>query len=906
MSSKKNKSKSKKASVEDASVVGKEGSHDSTSLQASGCDGGTRETTSCTSFTPSTSCTSFTVNDFIEKADDKTPKCCRSTLAQLSLNSMKSAGVSIGRPVLLTGPAGLQEVCLGWPVAAFPGGKVGLQKCAQSNLRVKSGDSVILHPVTGPVLQAEEVVLYNRSKDDTLETDEFKNVFLRTLVGNIILPGNVLSLSYFGRSCSLRVETVRGEDGVTLQRPDPPLGVGPDAEESSGMNSVLDSTSTDLSLQLSTLAVDDSHEATPGTPGAPGPVASTPRRPDPFHLLSSSPPPCAPSFDSQNVSTAAVSLEHSLSPEEAQQVSTAPSAGFRSSDTFYRFSYSTKVYVQSRAGQKDAEAQKSKITYGMIGGLRSQLDVIRETIELPLKRPELFSSYGIPPPRGVLLYGPPGTGKTMIGRAIANEVGAHMVVINGPEIMSKFYGETEARLRQIFTDASQRQPAIIFIDELDALCPKRDGAQNEVEKRVVATLLTLMDGIGSEGHSGQLLVLGATNRPQALDPALRRPGRFDKELEVGVPSSAERADILQKQLSLVACGATAEELSRLADAAHGYVGADLAAVCKEAGLHALKRALGGSHETASDQQLMGTVTVTLQDLQWAMSAVKPSAMREVAIDVPKVRWSDVGGMAEVKLKLKQAVEWPLRHPEAFTRMGIQPPKGVLLYGPPGCSKTMIAKALANESGLNFLAIKGPELLSKYVGESERAVREVFRKARAVAPSIVFFDEIDALASERGSSSGSGGVGDRVLAQLLTEMDGIEQLRDVTVLAATNRPDMIDKALMRPGRLDRIVYVPLPDAPTRREIFSLQFCNMPVAENVCVDDLATRTDKYSGAEITAVCREAALLALQEDIKAQHIDARHFESALNTVKPRIPDSLIQSYVGYQQQHSSFSFF
>lgn len=303
----------------------------------------------------------------------------------------------------------------------------------------------------------------------------------------------------------------------------------------------------------------------------------------------------------------------------------------------------------------------------------------------------------------------------------------------------------------------------------------------------------------------------------------------------------------------------------------------------------------------SDQQLRGKVLVTVQDLRWAMSVVKPSAMREVAIDVPKVRWSDIGGMEDVKLKLKQAVEWPLRHPEAFTRMGIQPPKGVLLYGPPGCSKTMIAKALANESGLNFLAIKGPELLSKYVGESERAVREVFRKARAVAPSIVFFDEIDALASERGSSSGSSGVGDRVLAQLLTEMDGIEQLRDVTVLAATNRPDMMDKALMRPGRLDRIVYVPLPDASTRREIFSLQFRSMPIAPDVSIEELVSKTNKYSGAEITAVCREAALLALQEDIKAQSVQARHFHQALITVQPRIPDSLVQSYVRYQQRHS-----
>ncbi|XP_038164476.1 ATPase family protein 2 homolog [Cyprinodon tularosa] len=852
MSSKKNKNKSKRVSEGDNSLIQND---ESCNLQTSGLDGGTCRTSNCNS---------LAVMDFIEKADDKTPRSCRWTLAQLSLNSMKSAGVCIGRPVLLTSPSGRQEVCLGWPVASFPGGKVGLQKSAQKNLGIKPGEAVMLHPVTGPVVQIEEVVLSNRSKDETLDADEFKNFFVRTLAGSIILPGNVVFLSYFGRSCSLRVETIRGEDGVTLQRPAAPLGAPPDTD-----SSVLNSTSADLSLQLSMLTVDD--DATPGTPGQPRPAASTPLRSAPLPSVSPPAAPLTPSSTSFNPSTAESAEE--ADPDDctgsghSEKTSTAPTAGFTCSDTFYCVTCSTKVRLSSRAGQRDSdedeEVPKSKVIYSMIGGLSSQLDAIRETIELPLKQPELFTNYGISPPRGVLLYGPPGTGKTMIARAIANELGAHMVVINGPEIISKFYGETEARLRQIFTDASQRQPAIIFIDELDALCPKREGAQNEVEKRVVASLLTLMDGIGSEGHSGQLLVLGATNRPQALDPALRRPGRFDKELEVGVPGSAERADILQKQLSMVPCSATAEELIQLADVAHGYVGADLAAVCKEAGWFTL----------ASSFQ---------------------------------VRWSDVGGMAEVKLKLKQAVEWPLRHPEAFTRMGIQPPKGVLLYGPPGCSKTMIAKALANESGLNFLAIKGPELLSKYVGESERAVREVFRKARAVAPSIVFFDEIDALASERGSSAGSSGVGDRVLAQLLTEMDGIEQLRDVTVLAATNRPDMIDKALMRPGRLDRIVFVPLPDAATRREIFSLQFRNMPVAENVSLDELVTRTNKYSGAEITAVCREAALLALQEDIKAEHIEARHFENALNTVKPRIPDSLIQSYISYQQQHSGLCFF
>uniref|UniRef100_A0A8C7UV27 AFG2 AAA ATPase homolog A n=1 Tax=Oncorhynchus mykiss TaxID=8022 RepID=A0A8C7UV27_ONCMY len=787
-------------------------------------------------------------------ADDKLSKRCRAFLVQLSINAMKSGNICIGRPVLLSSNTGQQEVCLAWPAASFPGGKVGLLKSTQNSLKVKPGDGVTVHPLTGPVLQAEEVLLSTRLKDDALNSEEFSNFFLRSLDGKIPLPGNSLSLTYFGRACSLRVEQVKGVDGLSLERPPPSPGLEPDPEDTSLMSSALrftsdlGSTSMDLSLQLSFLTIEEQA----GDPGEPGPAASTPCRP--FCVPCVPPtPPCNPQTSTEP-KEGSLSLEmdrSALSPEQTNTDKhlTTPPGGALSTDTFYCLSFSTKVKFRDRYKEaqeeqmEDTAAQRSKVTYSMIGGLSSQLNVIRETIELPLKHPELFSNYGITPPRGVLLYGPPGTGKTMIGRAIANEVGAHMTVINGPEIMSKFYGETEARLRQIFTEASQRQPAIIFIDELDALCPKREGAQNEVEKRVVASLLTLMDGIGSEGHSGQLLVLGATNRPHALDPALRRPGRFDKELEVGVPSAAERADILRKLLTSVPCRLTPDEVTQLADGAHGYVGADLAAVCKEAGLHALRHALGSGSQP-SDLQLMGTVTVTLQDLQWAMSEVKPSAMREVAIDVPKVRWSDVGGMEQVKLKLKQAVEWPLRHPEAFTRMGIQPPKGVLLYGPPGCSKTMIAKALANESGLNFLAIKGPELLSKYVGESERAVRELFRKARAVAPSIVFFDEIDALAGERGSSSGSGGVGDRVLAQLLTEMDGIEQLRDVTVLAATNRPDMIDK-------------------------------------------------------ITAVCREAALLALQEDIKAQLIMGRHFESALNTVKPRVPDSLIQSYINYQQQ-------
>uniref|UniRef100_A0A3B3T3P5 vesicle-fusing ATPase n=1 Tax=Paramormyrops kingsleyae TaxID=1676925 RepID=A0A3B3T3P5_9TELE len=749
--------------------------------------------------------------------DDKVPKKCRRFLVQLSLNSMKSASICIGRPVLLSSGSGKQEVCTAWPTAAFPGGKAGLQATTQRNLGVKSGDRVSIEPLTGPVLQADVVHLTSSA----VNTD--KAVGCKHY-GKIILPGNLLSLYFFGRPCSLRVDALTGVDGVTLEGAPP---CGPESEPLCSESLALDPDATDVSLQLSSLNIEDAD---------PGPIFSTPSKPQ---------SPSLDTYDNANSSDSSLPVPASPTEQaEGDRPCEVPPGGRESHDTFYFISTLTKIRFTKQPGQSEEDTSEApKVTYSMIGGLSNQLDIIREAIELPLKHPELFKSYGIPPPRGVLLYGPPGTGKTMIGRAIANEVGAHMTVINGPEIMSKYYGETEARLRQIFAEASQRRPAIIFIDELDALFPKREGAQNEVEKRVVASLLTLMDGIGSEDHNGQLLVLGATNRPHALDPALRRPGRFDKELEVGVPGSAGRADILRKQLSCVPCRLTEEELTALADAAHGYVGADLAAVCKEAGMLALRRVLGANPHLLDDHA-MDVVTITLEDLQLAMSVVKPSAMREVAIDVPRVQWSDIGGMGDVKLKLKQAVDWPLRHPEAFSRMGIQPPKGVLLYGPPGCSKTMIAKALANESGLNFLAIKGPELLSKYVGESERAVREVFRKARAVAPSIVFFDEIDALAVERGSSAASGGVADRVLAQLLTEMDGIEQLRDVTVLAATNRPDMIDK-------------------------------------------------------ISAVCREAALLALQDDIKAQSVTGRHFDGALAAVKPRIPDSLIQSYVRYQEQ-------
>ncbi|KFP83818.1 Spermatogenesis-associated protein 5, partial [Acanthisitta chloris] len=778
--------------------------------------------------------------------DDKVPRMLRRALAQLSLSSMKCAELCVGRPALLTSAEGRQEVCTAWPTTGFPGGKIGLSETTQKNLKVNPGDAVTVQPVTGAVIQAEEVDVKLRDKDATVNAEEMSVCLLRNLDGKIVLPGNLLAFTFYGKLCNIVVMKVKGADGaeLTAQGSAIPSDVlEPDLETSD-----LDTSALDLSFQLGKMDIGDSPEV---------PSMSTPSKPmdpvspvTPSSAVAISPQDCGQGDNTYNKGDGADFTDHlELAGKGSEGLPlTGRTGAISNTDSFYFISSRTKInFIDPRTSVAEDDGCKSRVTYDMIGGLSSQLRTIRETVELPLKQPELFKSYGIPPPRGVLLYGPPGTGKTMIAKAIANEVGAHVTVINGPEVISKFYGESESRLRQIFAEASLRRPSIIFIDELDALCPKREGAQNEVEKRVVASLLTLMDGIGSEGSEGQLVVLGATNRPQALDAALRRPGRFDREIEIGIPNAQDRLDILQKLLKKVPHYLTAAELAQLADSAHGYVGADLAALCKEAGLYALRRALG-KRPNLLDTEVAGSVMIAFNDFLQGMNDVRPSAMREVAIDVPKVSWSDIGGLEDVKLKLKQAVEWPLKHPESFIRMGIQPPKGVLLYGPPGCSKTMIAKALAHESGLNFLAVKGPELMNKYVGESERAVREIFRKARAVSPSILFFDEIDALAVERGNSSGAGNVADRVLAQLLTEMDGIEQLKDVTILAATNRPDMIDKALLRPGRIDRIIYVPLPDAATRGEIFRLHFQSMPVSDEVCLAELIEHTEKYSGAEV----------------------------------------------------------
>ncbi|PLJ77267.1 MAG: AAA family ATPase, partial [Thermofilum sp. NZ13] len=475
-----------------------------------------------------------------------------------------------------------------------------------------------------------------------------------------------------------------------------------------------------------------------------------------------------------------------------------------------------------------------RVTYDDIGDLEEAKQKIREMVELPLKHPELFKRLGIDPPKGILLYGPPGTGKTLLAKAVANETDAYFIAINGPEIMSKFYGESEQRLREIFEEAKEHAPAIIFIDEIDAIAPKREEVTGEVEKRVVAQLLALMDGLEARGD---VIVIGATNRPNALDPALRRPGRFDREIEIGIPDKRGRLEILKVHTRSMPLAKNVD-LEKLAEITHGYVGADLAALCREAAMKALRRVLPkiDLEKEEIPVEVLETIEVEMEDFLNAFREITPSALREIEVEVPNVRWDDIGGLEDVKQQLREAVEWPLKYPESFERLGIDPPKGILLYGPPGTGKTLLAKAVATESEANFVSIKGPEIFSKWVGESERAIREIFRKARQAAPCVIFIDEIDALAPMRGLVSSDSGVTERVVSQLLTEMDGLERLEGVVVIAATNRPDIIDPALLRPGRFDRLVYVPPPDEKARLEIFKVHTRRMPLAEDVDLAEL----------------------------------------------------------------------
>jgi transitional endoplasmic reticulum ATPase len=642
---------------------------------------------------------------------------------------------------------------------------------------------------------------------------------------------------------------------------------------------------------------------------------------------------------------------------------------------------------RSRAGKTEGKAEEEEqkkaipdIHYEDIGGLDRELKQVREMIELPLRNPELFEKLGIEPPKGVLLYGPPGTGKTMIAKAVANEVQAHFISISGPEIMDKFYGESEGKLRGIFEDAEKNAPSIIFIDEIDSIAPKREETKGEVERRIVAQLLSLMDGLKSRG---KVIVIAATNLPDSIDPALRRGGRFDREIEIGIPDikgrlkifqiharnvplelsgikldpetltadergnlaayrkqiedlekqkaqvpkgdekAKEKTDEIQKKIKDMQGQLLATEngikkrifLKEFADQTHGFVGADINLVVKEAAMHALRAVLEkvdkkDLKEGKIDKGLISNLRVTATDFRDALLHVEPSAMREVLVEVPDVTWKQVGGLEETKQALKEAVEWPLKYPDVFERLQTKPPKGILLFGPPGTGKTLLAKAVANESECNFISVKGPELLSKWVGESEKGVREIFRKARQAAPSIIFFDEIDALVPKRGSFQGSSHVTESVVSQILTELDGMEELKNVTILAATNRPDMLDDALLRPGRLERHIYVPAPDEESRKKIFGVYLggeTGTLLAKDVDIDDLTKKTKGFVGADIEALVREAKMAAVREFIgvmgnKPEHersdaiknviITKAHFDSALSKVKGSLDDEAIET--------------
>jgi transitional endoplasmic reticulum ATPase len=557
----------------------------------------------------------------------------------------------------------------------------------------------------------------------------------------------------------------------------------------------------------------------------------------------------------------------------------------------------TKVTVSedsAKAVQATQEGKVPSITYEDIGGIRNEIARVREMIELPLRHPELFKRLGVEAPKGVLLHGPPGTGKTLLARAVANETNANFYSIGGPEIMSKYYGESEEKLRNVFEQAEKNAPSIIFIDEIDSIAPKREEVSGEVERRIVAQLLSLMDGLKSRG---KVVVIGATNRVNAIDPALRRPGRFDRELEIGVPDREGRLEILQIHTRGMPL-AEDVNLEKLADISHGFVGADLQSLSKEAGMRSLRRILPkidlSSESIPSDT--LRKIIVTMNDFMDVIKEMEPSAMREVFVEVPDISWNDIGGLESIKQEMQEAVEWPLKYQGIFTFADAMPPKGILLYGPPGTGKTLMAKAAANESEANFISIKGPELLSKWVGESEKGVREIFRKARQAAPCIIFFDEIDAIAPKRGGDFGDSHVTERLISQLLTELDGLEILTNVVVIGATNRPDIVDAALLRPGRFDRLLYVPPPDRESRIQILKIHLKKKPLDKSVDIERLADQTDGYTGADIASLSSAAVMLALREHVSKykdpkeaeEHkeelkIHMPHFENAMKKIRP-----------------------
>ena len=577
----------------------------------------------------------------------------------------------------------------------------------------------------------------------------------------------------------------------------------------------------------------------------------------------------------------------------------------------------TEVYCEGEALKREDEERLDEIGYDDIGGVRKQLAQIRELVELPLRHPQLFKTIGVKPPKGILLYGPPGTGKTLIAKAIANETGAFFFCINGPEIMSKMAGESESNLRKAFAEAEKNAPSIIFIDEIDSIAPKRDKTGGEIERRIVSQLLTLMDGVNSREH---VIVIGATNRPNSIDPALRRFGRFDKEIDIGVPDEVGRLEVLQihtKKMKL----SEDVNLERVAKETHGHVGADLAALCTEAALQCIREKMGviDMEDETIDAEVLNSMAVTNDHFSDALGTSTASALRETIVEVPNVSWKDIGGLESVKRELQETVQYPVEHPEKFEKFGMSPSRGVLFYGPPGCGKTLLAKAIANECQANFISIKGPELLTMWFGESEANVRDVFDKARQSAPCVLFFDELDSIAIQRGNGIGdAGGAADRVLNQLLTEMDGLSSKKTIFVIGATNRPDIIDPALLRPGRLDQLIYIPLPDESSRLQIFKACLRKSPVSKDVDLTAIAKLTGGFSGADITEICQRACKYAIREDIQKDierekreidameeesadevaEIKAAHFEESLKFARRSVSDADILKYQAFAQ--------
>lgn len=580
----------------------------------------------------------------------------------------------------------------------------------------------------------------------------------------------------------------------------------------------------------------------------------------------------------------------------------------------------TEIFCEGEPILREDEEKLDDVGYDDVGGVRKQMAQIRELVELPLRHPQLFKTIGVKPPKGILLYGPPGSGKTLIARAVANETGAFFFLINGPEIMSKLAGESESNLRKAFEEAEKNSPAIIFIDEIDSIAPKREKTQGEVERRIVSQLLTLMDGLKARSH---VIVMGATNRPNSIDPALRRFGRFDREIDIGVPDEVGRLEVLRIHTRNMKLD-DAVDLEAICKETHGYVGADLAALCTEAALQCIREKMDviDLEDDTIDAEVLNSMAVTMDHFKTALGTSNPSALRETVVEVPNVNWDDVGGLENVKRELQETVQYPVEHPEKFDKFGMSPSKGVLFYGPPGCGKTLLAKAIANECQANFISIKGPELLTMWFGESEANVREIFDKARQSAPCVLFFDELDSIAVQRGSSAGdAGGAADRVLNQLLTEMDGMNSKKTVFIIGATNRPDIIDPALMRPGRLDQLVYIPLPDEASRKQIFKAALRKSPVALDVDLDHLARVTQGFSGADITEICQRSCKYAIRESIERDiererrasenpdlmeedvsdpvpAITKAHFEEAMKFARRSVSDADIRKYQAFAQ--------